>query len=52
MSYIADKYLEFYRRYGYLPKYFEPYNTREITDLAPTLSTRSNSGGERMRDLC
>ena len=41
-KWVNDKYKEFYRKNGYLPKYFDVYNGTEITDYAPTLSTRSN----------
>ena len=41
-KWVNDKYRKFYNDNGYLPKYFEVYNGLEITDIAPTLSTRSN----------
>lgn len=41
-KWVNDKYKDFYEKNGYLPKYFDVYNGREITDYAPTLSTRSN----------
>lgn len=41
-KWVNDKYEKFYKENGYLPKYFEVYNELEITDIAPTLSTRSN----------
>lgn len=40
--YVNKKYEEFYKKYGYLPKYFDVYNGREVTDIAPALTTRSN----------
>lgn len=43
-KWVNDKYKEFYRKNGYLPKYLDVYNGTEITDYAPTLSTRSNGG--------
>lgn len=41
-TWLGKKYLEFYKKHGYVPQYFEPYNCREITDFAPTLATKSN----------
>lgn len=41
-KWVNDKYEKFYKANGYLPKYFEVYNGIEITDIAPTVSTRSN----------
>ena len=37
-----NKYLDFYKSKGYIPKYFDVYNGVEIDDIAPTISTRSN----------
>lgn len=39
---VNDKYKKFYKKNGYIPKYFDVYNGIEINDFAPTLSTRSN----------
>ena len=36
-EYVNRKYREFYEKHGYIPKYFNPYNCREITDVHPTL---------------
>lgn len=33
------KYLEFYKKYGYIPEMFNPYNCREIKDICPTITT-------------
>ena len=43
MNYVDRKYQEFYEKYGYIPKMFNPYNCNEITDIAPTLT--ANCGG-------
>jgi hypothetical protein len=39
---VNGKYETFYKRHGYLPKYFDVYNALEVVDVAPTISTRSN----------
>lgn len=41
-KWVNDKYEKFYKKNGYIPKYFDVYNGIEINDFAPTLSTRSN----------
>lgn len=41
-EYVNRKYKLFKKTYGYIPKYFDLYNTKEITNIAPTLGTRSN----------
>ena len=41
--YVNRKYAEFYNKYGYLPKIFNPYNCSEITDFAPTLTAQVDS---------
>ena len=41
-EWVNGKYEQFYKSHGYLPRFFEVYNGLEITDVAPTLSTRSN----------
>ena len=41
--YVNRKYTEFYNKYGYLPKIFNPYNCSEITDFAPTLTAQGDS---------
>lgn len=43
-TWLEKKYAEFYEKHGYIPKYFEPYNCREIKDYAPTLTAHSNCG--------
>lgn len=42
-SWIEKKYIEFYKKHGYIPEYFEPYNCREVKDYAPTLTAHSNA---------
>jgi hypothetical protein len=39
MDYVFKKYKEFYKKNGYIPEMFNPYNCTEITDLCPTLLT-------------
>lgn len=41
-KWVMNKYLDFYKSQGYIPKYFDVYNGIEIDDIAPTISTRSN----------
>lgn len=41
-SWLEKKYIEFYEKHGYIPKYFEPYNCREVKNYAPTLTAHSN----------
>ena len=41
--YVNKKYEEFYKKYGYIPEMFNPYNCREITDVAPTLTAQGDS---------
>lgn len=43
-TWLEKKYTEFYEKHGYIPECFEPYNCREITDYAPTLTAHSNCG--------
>ena len=42
-NFIFEKYKEFYEKNGYIPKMFNPYNTTEITDIAPTITTQCGS---------
>lgn len=42
-SYVTKKYIEFYKKKGYIPRYFNAYNCKEITDTAPTLITKSDT---------
>lgn len=41
--YVNSKYAQFYKKHGYLPNYFNPYNCTEITDYAPTLTSQGDS---------
>ena len=41
--YVNKKYEEFYNQNGYIPKMFNPYNCKEITDFAPTLTAQGDS---------
>ena len=38
-SYVNEKYQEFYKRNGYIPTYFQPYNLKEIKDYSVTITT-------------
>ena len=42
-NYVNKKYTEFYKKHGYIPKMFNPYNCSEITDIAPTITTQCGS---------
>jgi DNA (cytosine-5)-methyltransferase 1 len=42
-GYVNNKYKEFIKEKGYVPKMFNPYNQKEITDIAPTQSTQCGS---------
>lgn len=42
-TWIEKKYVEFYEKHGYIPKYFVPYNGTECADYAPTLTANSNT---------
>jgi hypothetical protein len=42
-DFVYKKYYEFYKKNGYIPEMFNPYNTAEITDVAPCLSTQCGS---------
>lgn len=41
--YVNKKYKEFYDKNGYVPEYFNPYNTTELKDVAPTLTAQGDS---------
>lgn len=41
--YVNKKYKEFYDKNGYIPEYFNPYNTTELKDVAPTLTAQGDS---------
>lgn len=42
-TYIEKKYQEFIKKMRYLPKMFNPYNSKEILDYAPTITTQCGS---------
>lgn len=42
-SWLEKKYAEFYKKHGYVPEYFVPYDGTETTDYAPTLTANSNT---------
>lgn len=41
--YITRQYIKFYKKYGYIPEYFNVKNCSEFKDYAPTLTTSSGS---------
>ena len=41
--FVEKKLCQFVNKYGYLPERFNPYNTTEITDKSPTVTTWSGS---------
>lgn len=42
-SYVSKKYSDFKKENGYIPELFNPYNRKEIEDVAPTQSTQCGS---------
>lgn len=40
---IGRHYIEFYKKYGYIPKYFNPKHEAEVIDFSRTLTTGCNS---------
>lgn len=42
-NFIERKYCDFIIRNNYIPKMFNPYNSKEITDFAPTITTQCGS---------
>lgn len=44
-EFVLKKYQYFYEKYGYIPKYFQPYNCMEITDICTTISCQSGVQG-------
>ena len=36
---VTRSYRKFYKKNGYIPEMFNPYNCVEITDIAPTQTT-------------
>lgn len=49
-EYINRKYEEFYKKHGYIPEMFNPYNCSEIIDYAPTI-TAAIGGGTTSADI-
>ncbi len=45
MSYISNKYLQFFNKHHYIPKYFNPYNMSEIKEVAPTQTANCGQFG-------
>ena len=44
-DYVITKYIEFYKKNGYLPEFFNAYNSAVITDLAPSITCACGSIG-------
>lgn len=42
-SFMGKKYVEFYKKHGHIPKYFNAKNCREVDNCAMTLCTSSGS---------
>ena len=42
-SFVERKYEEFINKNGYIPIRFNPYNMREIQEIAPSLTTQCGS---------
>ena len=42
-NFVANKYNEFIQDNGYIPEMFNPYNKKEIKEIAPTQTTSCNS---------
>ena len=42
-SFIEKKYKEFIDKKGYIPEMFNPYNCKEVKDIAPTQTTTCGS---------
>lgn len=43
LSYVDKKYNDFIENKGYFPEMFNPYNTKEVGDIAPTQTTQCAS---------
>ena len=42
-TFVERAYHKFYKKNGYVPKYFNPYHCAEIRDVAPTLTSQCGS---------
>lgn len=42
-NFVYEKYQEFYKKHGYIPEIFNPYNCTEITDVARCVTTQCGS---------
>lgn len=49
-QFVFRKYMDFYNKNGYLPKYFNPYNCSELTSIAPTVTTQCGSSTSKWLD--
>lgn len=43
VGFVEKKYMEFFKKKGYIPRYFNAKNCTEIVDYAPALTTSSGS---------
>lgn len=41
-DWVRKSYEKFYKKNGYIPQYFDVYNSLEVLDTAPSITTRSN----------
>lgn len=42
-DFVLKKYIEFYKKNGYIPEMFNPYNKTEIINVAPAITTQCGS---------
>ena len=41
-DFVSKKYKEFYKKNGYLPEFFNPYNCSKISDVSPTITSQAS----------
>ena len=39
-NFVLKKYNDFYKKHGYIPPLFNPYNCAEVKDVAPCITTK------------
>lgn len=44
-NYVIRKYLEFYKKMGYFPKFFNAYNCAEVLDVSTNITCSCSSIG-------
>lgn len=42
-DWVNQKYEDFYNKYGYIPKFFQPYNTLELKNVCSTITTNTGT---------